>query len=37
MADLGLSEKELCSLTENAIKHSFCDQATKAKLLKNLN
>ena len=37
MADLGLSEKELCSLTENAIKHSFCDQVTKERLLKSLN
>ena len=32
MANLGLSEKELCSLTENAIKYSFCDQITKEKL-----
>lgn len=37
MANLGLSEKELYSLTENAIKHSFCDQAIKEKLIKNLN
>jgi len=37
MANLGLSVKELRSLTENAIKYSFCDQVTKEKLLKNLN
>ena len=33
MANLGLSEKDLISLTYNAIEFSFCDQDTKEKLL----
>ena len=33
MEDLGLNEKELTSLTHNAIKHSFCDEENKNKLL----
>ena len=37
MANLGLSEKELISLTRNAIESSFCDQLTKEKLLIKLN
>ena len=37
MANLGLEEKELISLTYNAIDSSFCDQLTKEKLLSKLN
>ncbi len=37
MEDLGLNEKELTSLTHNAIKHSFCDEENKNKLLSKLN
>ena len=36
MANLGLSEDELKSLTRNAIKYAFCDQHTKSKLLKKI-
>ena len=36
MANLGLSEDELKSLTRNAIKYSFCDQETKEKLLEKI-
>ena len=36
MANLGLSEDELKSLTRNAIKYAFCDQYTKSKLLKKI-
>ena len=36
MSNLGLSEKELISLTQNAIKYSFCDRSTKKKLLSKL-
>jgi adenosine deaminase len=37
MANLGLSEKELISLTRNAIDSSFCDLITKEKLLSKLD
>ena len=37
MASLGLSEKNLISLTRNAIDFSFCDQLTKEKLLFKLD
>ena len=37
MTNLGLSEKELISLTRNAIEFSFCDQSTKEKLLSKLD
>ena len=37
MSNLGLSDKELISLTRNAIDSSFCDQLTKKKLLSKLN
>ena len=37
MFNLGLSKKELISLTHNAIKHSFCDEFTKEKLLAKLD
>ena len=37
MEDLGLNEKELTSLTNNAIKYSFCDDENKNKLLAKLN
>ena len=37
MYNLGLSEKELTSLTRNAIESSFCNQSTKEKLLSKLN
>ena len=37
MEDLGLNEKELTSLTHNAIKYSFCDDENKNKLLAKLN
>ena len=37
MEDLGLNEKELISLTHNAIKYSFCDEENKSKLLSKLN
>ena len=37
MANLGFSEKELISLTRNAIDFSFCDQSTKEKLLSKLD
>ena len=37
MEDLGLNEKELTSLTHNAIKYSFCDEENKNKLLSKLN
>jgi adenosine deaminase len=37
MANLGLRDKELISLTHNAIESSFCDQSTKKKLLTKLN
>ena len=37
MEDLGLNEKELTSLTHNAIKYSFCDEENKSKLLSKLN
>ena len=37
MASLGLSEKNLISLTRNAIDFSFCDQLTKEKLLLKLD
>jgi len=37
MDDLGLNEKELTSLTHNAIKYSFCDEENKNKLLAKLN
>ena len=37
MEDLGLNEKELISLTHNAIKYSFCDEENKNKLLSKLN
>ena len=37
MSNLGLSEKELISLTHNAIDSSFCDQATKNRLLSRLD
>ena len=37
MEDLGLNEKELTSLTHNAIKYSFCDDKNKNKLLAKLN
>ena len=37
MEDLGLNEKELSSLTHNAIKYSFCDEENKNKLLSKLN
>ncbi len=37
MADLGLNDKELTSLTYNAIKYSFCDKVNKNKLLSKLN
>ena len=36
MSNLGLSENELISLTQNAIKYSFCDKLTKEKLLSKL-
>ena len=36
MANLGLTEKELISLTGNAINSSFCDKATKERLLAKL-
>tara|TARA_Y100001970_G_scaffold57759_1_gene73200 strand:- start:8076 stop:9056 length:981 start_codon:yes stop_codon:yes gene_type:complete len=36
MEDLGLNEKELTSLTHNAIKYSFCDEENKNKLLSKL-
>jgi len=36
MKKLGLSDKELNSLTRNAIEYSFCDKFTKLKLLKKL-
>ena len=37
MANLGLTEKELISLTDNAINSSFCDKATKERLLTKLS
>ena len=37
MANLGLGDKELISLTYNAINSSFCDQLTKEKLKSRLN
>ena len=37
MFNLGLSKKELISLTHNAIKYSFCDEFTKEKLLAKLD
>ena len=37
MFNLGLSEKDLTSLTHNAIKYSFCDQSTKDRLLAKLS
>jgi adenosine deaminase len=37
MANLGLSKKELISLTRNAIESSFCEQSIKEKLLFKLN
>jgi len=37
MANLGLSKKQLISLTHNAIEFSFCNQSTKEKLLTKLN
>jgi len=37
MSNLGLSEKELISLTHNAIDSSFCDRITKEKLLSKLD
>ena len=37
MEDLGLNEKELISLTYNAISSSFCEQEVKEKLLSKLN
>lgn len=37
MAKLGLSNKELLSLTRNAIEFSFCDQSVKKKLLAKLD
>ena len=37
MANLGLVEKELISLTRNAIESSFCEKSTKEKLLIKLN
>ena len=37
MANLGLSEKDLISLTRNAIDSAFCDQVTKEKLLSRLD
>ena len=37
MANLGLTEKELISLTYNAINSSFCDKATKGRLLTKLS
>ena len=37
MATLGLSEKQLISLTRNALESSFCDKFTKEKLLSKLN
>ena len=37
MEDLGLNEKELTSLTHNAIKYSFCDEENKSKLLSKLD
>ena len=37
MANLGLSEDKLISLTRNAIESSFCDQSTKEKLLTKLD
>ena len=36
MSNLGLSEKDLTSLTYNAIESSFCDQGIKEKLLAKL-
>ena len=37
MANLGLTEKELISLTDNAINSSFCDKATQERLLTKLS
>ena len=37
MSKLGLSDKELISLTRNAIESSFCDQSIKKKLLSKLD
>ena len=37
MSSLGLSEKQLLSLTENAIDSSFCEKKTKNKLISKLN
>jgi adenosine deaminase len=37
MANLGLTEKELISLTDNAINSSFCDKVTKERLLTKLS
>ena len=37
MLNLGLTEEELISLTQNAIEFSFCDKSTKEKLLSKLN
>ena len=37
MEELGLNEKELTSLTHNAIKYSFCDEENKNKLLSKLS
>ena len=37
MADLGLTENQLISLTRNAVESSFCDKFTKQKLLSKLN
>ena len=37
MEDLGLNEKQLISLTHNAIKYSFCDEENKNKLLSKLS
>ena len=36
MKNLGLSDDELKSLTTNAIKHAFCDENTKIKLLNKI-
>lgn len=36
MSNMGLSEKELISLTRNAIEFSFCNKSTKEKLLSKL-
>tara|TARA_B100000686_G_scaffold203440_1_gene210276 strand:+ start:390 stop:1370 length:981 start_codon:yes stop_codon:yes gene_type:complete len=36
MANLGLSDKDLHSLTYNAIKYSFCEEETKNKLIEKI-